>query len=221
MMAGLIAEFIGTFALILIGAGSICADVLSGGKVGITGIAFAHGLTIMVMIYAFGHISGAHFNPAVTIPMWLTKRIETQRALGYIAAQLLGAAFAGFLLSRFHPEFISAPPYLGSCDLTLTTPIGGIVMEAILTFFLVTVIWGMAVDPRSPKPPAGIAIGLTITMGILMGGFSTGAALNPARAFGPAVASCHFAHHYVYWIGPILGGSAAGLLYENFFLKKS
>jgi len=215
-----VAEFIGTFALILIGAGSVCADALSGGRLGITGIALAHGLTILAMVYAFGHISGGHFNPAVTIPMALTKRIDPGKALGYLGAQLGGAAFAGWLLSVFFPQLVQVPPYLGACDLTQMTVLSGVILEAILTFLLVSVIWGMAVDPRSPKPPAGIAIGFTVTLGILMGGYSTGAALNPARAFGPALASGHWAHHLVYWIGPLMGGSLAGVLYETLFLQK-
>lgn len=221
MMASFLAEGIGTFALILIGAGSVCAEVLSGGKLGITGIALAHGLTILAMVYAFGHVSGGHFNPAVTVPMWLTKRISTRQACGYIGAQLAGAALAGLLLARFFGALKDVPPYLGVCDLTNTTFLNGVLLEALLTFFLVTVVWGMAVDPRSPKPPVGIAIGLTVTLGILMGGYTTGAAMNPARAFGPAVASGHWANHVVYWLGPLLGGSAAGLLYDRAFLKRS
>ncbi len=219
-MANYLAEFIGTFALILVGAGSVCADVLSGGKLGITGIAFAHGLTIMVMIYAYGHISGAHFNPAVTVPMWLTRRIPLRQAVGYVVAQLAGASVAGLLLSRLVGSLVYVPPYLGTCALTNTTVLGGVVLEAILTFFLVSVIWGMAVDPRSPKPPVGLAIGFTVTLDILMGGYFTGAAMNPARAFGPALATGHWTHQAVYWIGPLLGGCAAGVLYDTVFLKK-
>jgi MIP family channel proteins len=220
MIAPAAAEFIGTFALILLGAGSACANAISGGALGVTGIALAHGLTIMVMAYSLGHVSGGHFNPAVTVPMLITKRIEPGKAVLYIAAQLAGAAAAGLLLGKLHPELVGEAPFLGACDLFNTSFAGGVAIEAVLTFFLVTVIWGLAVDPRSPKPAVGLAIGLTITACILMGGPSTGASLNPARAFGPALAANHWANHLVYWIGPILGGSAAGLLYENVFLKK-
>ena len=206
--------------MILVGAGSVCADVLSGGKLGITGIALAHGLTIMVMVYAYGHISGAHFNPAVTVPMWLTRRLALRKAVGYVVAQLAGASLAALCLRRLAGSLAQVPPYLGACDLTNTTVLAGIALEAILTFFLVSVIWGMAVDPRSPKPPAGLAIGFTITLDILMGGYFTGAAMNPARAFGPALATGHWTHHAVYWIGPLVGGCAAGFLYETVFLNK-
>ena len=220
-MARYLAEFIGTFALIFIGAGAVCADALTGGKLGITGVALAHGLTIMVMVYAFGHISGGHFNPAVTIPMWLTKRVTFLQAAGYLAAQLAGASMAGVLLANLFPQVIHVPPHLGACALSSMTVANGILIEAILTFFLVTVIWGAAVDPRSPKSAVGLAIGLTVTMDILMGGHATGAAMNPARAFGPALASGFWMGHSIYWIGPLLGGIVAGLLYENMFLSKT
>ncbi|MBI2884859.1 MAG: MIP family channel protein [Candidatus Omnitrophica bacterium] len=217
-MGRYLAEFIGTFALIFIGAGSICSDAVSGGQVGIVGIALAHGLTIMVMVYAFGHISGGHFNPAVTAAMALTKRIEPAPAAGYVAAQLGGAALAGWVLRGLFPDLVADLPFLGACALSQLSPGWGIVVEALLTFFLVTVVWGMAVDPRSPKPPAGIAIGLTITLGILMGGALTGAAINPARAFGPALAAGFWQDHAVYWVGPLLGAISAALLYEGLFL---
>src|SRR3989338_5104165 len=218
MIASYAAEFIGTFALVFVGGGAICANTLSHGRIGITGIALAYGCAVMVMVYAFGHVSGGHFNPAVTLPMMLTKRIQIAKGLKYIAAQLLGAAFAGTLLGEFHGEILGRPPFIGTCVLTQTSPLGGIVMEAILTFFLVTVIWGTMVDPRSPKPAAGLAIGLAVTMGTLMGAYSTGAALNPARAFGPALNADYWANHYVWWIGPLLGGTVGGLLYEKLFL---
>ena len=219
-MANELAEFLGTFALILIGAGSICADVLSGGKLGITGIALAHGLTIMVMVYALGHQSGGHFNPAVTAAMWLNRRIQPLRALRYVAAQLAGAAAAAFLLRWIHPDLTHMPPYLGACRLTEVTVAVGIVIEAVLTLFLALAIWGTAIDPRSPKAAAGLAIGLTITLDVLMGGYSTGAAMNPARAFGPALAIGQWQHHLVYWLGPLIGACAGGLLYERIFLVK-
>ena len=219
MMASLLAEFIGTFALILIGAGAICAEVLSGGKVGITGIALAHGLTIMAMAYSLGHISGGHFNPAVTIAMFVNKKIKLHQGVSYIVAQLVAAAVAGYLLRAVAPSLVNSAPFLGACDLNGVSVGLGVLIEAILTFFLVTVIWGVAVDGRGNKTVAGLAIGLTITLDILMGGYFTGAALNPARAFGPALATGHWANHLVYWVGPILGALGAGLLSEKVFLK--
>jgi len=219
VITGLIAEFIGTFALIFVGAGAICADALSGGKLGITGIALAHGLTIMAMAYALGHISGGHFNPAVTIAMLVNKRIKLQNALAYVVVQLAGASLAALLLKSVAPSLADAAPYLGACDLNGISAGVGVLVEAVLTFFLVMVIWGTAVDGRSPKAMAPLAIGFTITLDILMGGYFTGAALNPARAFGPALVTCHWANQCVYWIGPILGAIAAGLLGEKVFLK--
>ena len=221
-MRGVLAEFIGTFALIFIGAGSVCADTLSGGKLGITGIAFAHGLTIMAMVYAFGHISGGHFNPAVTLPMMLTKRLSLRTGISTIGAQLVGSTLAACCLGWLFARLVTSPPYLGACVLAQEVSVlGGTFIEAILTFFLVSVVWAMAVDPRSPKAPAGLAIGLTVTLDILMGGYATGAAMNPARALGPALASGQFANHLVYWIGPLIGGVLAGFLYEYVFLKKT
>ncbi len=219
-MKAYLAEFIGTFALIFIGAGAVCADAATGGKLGVTGVALAHGLTILAMVYAYGHISGGQFNPAVTAAMVATRRLAPVTAIGYWAAQLSGAAVAGWLLRGGVSQFVHSAPFLGACDVTNTTVAGGILIEAILTFLLVSVVWGAAVDPRSAKPSAGLAIGLTVTLDILMGGYSTGAAMNPARAFGPALATGHWSHHAVYWIGPLVGGVVAGLLYEHLLLEK-
>ena len=221
-MPALIAEFIGTFALIFIGAGAICADAMTGGGLGIVGIALAHGLTIMVMVYAFGHISGGHFNPAVTFAMAITKQIKPDKAGSYVIAQLAGGAAAAFLLAQMYGEYMTHVPYLGATmiNFSAVTIPGAIVVEAILTFFLVTVIYAMAVDGRSSKPAIGLAIGLTITLDILMGGPLTGASMNPARTFGPALATGNWADHWVYWVGPLAGGGLAGLLYENTLLKR-
>ena len=220
-MSKYVAEFIGTFALILIGAGAVCVNGLTGGSVGLVGIALAHGLTIMTMVYALGHVSGGHFNPAVTTAMAVTRRIETKDAVAYIVAQLAGASTAAFLLSYWFPRASGAPIALGACALMSgISPTAGILLEGVLTFFLVTVIWGVAVDARGAKPAVGLAIGLTITLDILMGGPVTGAAMNPARAFGPALISGSWVNHVVYWIGPILGGILAALLYDGMFLKE-
>ena len=218
MLAPFVAEFLGTFTLIFIGAGAICADALSGGKIGIIGIALAHGLAIMTGVYAYGHISGAHYNPAVTASMWVTGKMKSAKAIGYWISQLLGGSAAGFLLARLHGELIGVAPYLGTPDINpaVISVVGAVVVEAVLTFFLVSVIWGMGVDPRvNQRGAIGLAIGLTITLDILMGGWLTGAAMNPARAFGTAIASGHWANHLVYWVGPLLGGVVAGLVYNN------
>jgi MIP family channel proteins len=221
----LVAEFIGTFALIFFGAGSICTDqyLHGAGGLGLLGIALAHGLAIGIMVSALGHISGGHFNPAVTIGIWVTKRLNTIDALLYWAAQLAGAVAAAFLLKTVIPEDIWRAVALGTPELARDFPVwAGMSLEAVTTFFLVLVVFATAVDEKGAfRAISGFGIGLTITLGILVAGPFTGAALNPARAFGPALAANHWAHHGVYWIGPLAGGFLAGLLYDSLFLKKA
>jgi MIP family channel proteins len=221
----LVAEFVGTFALIFIGAGSICAEqFLHGtGGPGLLGIALAQGLVIGVMVTAMGHISGGHFNPAVSIGFWVTRRISTLDIILYWAAQLVGAIAAAYLLKVVVPEETWRAVALGTPDLARDfTRLNGMILEAVMTFFLVWVVFAMVVDEKGAfNKVAGFAIGLTITMDILMGGPLTGAAMNPARAFGPAVAANHWANHGVYWVGPLAGGFLAGLLYDSLYLKKA
>jgi MIP family channel proteins len=223
----LVAEFLGTFALIFFGVGSICADQFihasSNGQssLGLLGIALAHGLAIGIMVTSLGHISGGHFNPAVTIGFWVTRKLSTFDTLAYWVAQLAGGAAAAFLLKRL-PVDVWGPVQLGTPDLASgISPANGMIFEAVMTFFLVFVVFATAVDELGAfNKVAGFAIGLTITMGALFGGPFTGAALNPARAFGPALASNHWNHHGVYWIGPLAGGVVAGWLYDTLFLGK-
>ncbi|HXQ25427.1 MAG TPA: MIP/aquaporin family protein [Candidatus Acidoferrales bacterium] len=223
----LVTEFVGTFTLIFIGAGSICADqylVATGQSgVGLLGIAAAHGLAIGVMFAAMGHISGGHFNPAVTIGLWVTKRLSTLHGLSYWAAQLLGGTAAAYLITAILPDATWRSKALGSITPDLAgdfTRTHAMALEAVLTFFLVFVYFGTAVDAKSAfSKIAGLAIGLTITMDILFGGPFTGAAMNPARAFGPALATAHWSNHGVYWVGPLFGGVIAGFLYDRLFLR--
>jgi MIP family channel proteins len=221
----LVAEFIGTFALIFFGAGSICADqyLRSSGGSGLLAIALAHGLAIGIMVSALGHISGGHFNPAVTIGIWVTKRVNTVEAFLYWVAQLAGATVAAFVLRSVIPDDIWRTASLGTPELARDFPVwAGMSLEAVTTFFLVLVVFATAVDERGAfKAISGFGIGLTITLGILVAGPLTGAALNPARAFGPALAANHWAHHGIYWIGPLAGGFIAGLLYDSLYLKKA
>jgi len=223
----LVAEFIGTFTLIFIGAGSICADqfLRSGGQagVGLLGIAAAHGLAIGIMVSALGHISGGHFNPAITLGFWVTKKMGTMQSLAYWVAQLLGGIAGAYLLRAVFPAAIWGPVSLGTPDLASDfTRAHGMLLEGVMTFLLVFVVFATAVDPKGAfNKIAGFAIGLTITMDILMGGPFTGAAMNPARALGPALASHHWANHGVYWVGPLLGGVLAGWLYTAVFLRES
>ena len=221
----LIAEFIGTFALIFFGAGSICADqyLHGAGGLGLLGIALAHGLAIGLMVSALGHISGGHFNPAVTIGIWVTKRLSTIDAVLYWVAQLAGATAAAFLLKIVIPEDTWRAVALGTPMLAKDFPVwAGMTLEAVTTFFLVFVVFATAVDEKGAfKAISGFGIGLSITLGILVAGPLTGAALNPARAFGPALVVGQWAHHGVYWIGPLAGGFLAGLLYDTLYLKKT
>lgn len=211
----LVAEAVGTLALIFLGAGSILADQLSGGRVGIVGIALAHGLAIATMVAAAGHVSGGHFNPAVTLAFVVTGRLPAARSVWYVLAQLGGAVIAAWLLNLSFPAGARAATGLGTPALAdgirATT---GIIVEAVMTFFLVFVIFGVAVDARGQRATAGLAIGLVIAMDILAGGVLTGGAMNPARAFGPALVAGRWANHLVWWVGPALGGAAAAWTYQ-------
>src|ERR1700685_3896346 len=215
----LVAEFVGTFALVFFGVGAICADQFlrtsTTGQTGfgLLGIALAQGLTFGILVTALGHISGGHFNPAVTIGFWVTRKFSTFDTLAYWIVQVAGAAAAAYLLRRL-PFDAWGPVQVGAPDLANgITRLTAIIFDGVATFFLVFVFFATAVDTRGAfDKVAGFAIGLTITMGILLVGPFTGGALNPARAFGPALASNHWANHGVYWIGPLAGGVAAGWL---------
>jgi MIP family channel proteins len=224
----LIAEFIGTFTLIFIGAGSICADhfLHDGGQggIGLLGIALAYGLAMGIMVTALGHISGGHFNPAITIGFWVTKKMGTLESLAYWVAQLLGGIAGAYLLVAILPDSVWRAVQLGTPDLAadLVSRTQGMLLEGVMTFLLVFVVFATAADPKGAfNKIAGFAIGLTITMDILLGGPFTGAAMNPARALGPALAAHHWANHGVYWVGPLLGGVIAGFLYDWAFLREA
>jgi MIP family channel proteins len=223
----LVAEFVGTFALVFFGVGAISADQFlrstSNGQsgFGLLGVALAQGLAIAIMVTSLGHISGGHFNPAVTIGFWVTRKFSTFDTLAYWVAQVAGAVAAAYLLRRL-PFDAWSSVQLGTPDLANgVTRANGMVLEAVMTFFLVFVVFATAVDAQGAfNKIAGFAIGLTLTMGVLLGGPFTGAALNPARAFGPALAANHWNNHGVYWIGPLAGGVVAGWLYDTLFLGK-
>lgn len=205
----LLAEFIGTFALVFIGAG---AGALQVG--GLVGVALAHGLTLLVIAAAYGHISGAHINPAITIAVWLSKGIGTLTAILYIIVQLLGGITAGYALL-----YILGGPLHGLGATTIasgTSPVQGLVLEAILTFLLANTVLNTAISGKGGSL-APVAIGLTLTLSILMGGPLTGGSLNPARTLGPAVATANYANLSSYLIGQLAGGIAAAFLYLGFF----
>lgn len=207
-----IAEFIGTFALIFVGIGAIKTagqDTLA--------VAVAHGLTIAAFVSATMHISGGQLNPAVTFGLVCGGHMTVADAIRYWIAQLLGGVAAAVVLLGIYNRdvIVNGTPQLAA-DLT---PAQGILVEAILTFFLVFVVHGTAVDQRAQRV-AGLAIGSAITLDILFGGPLTGAAMNPARVFGPALAVGFWKAHYVYWIGPLLGGALAGFVYRIFIERK-
>ena len=212
----LIAEFIGTFALIFIGIGAIAGDFLNGGETGLTGIALAHGLAIAVMVSATAAISGGHLNPAVTIGLFFAKKIDAINTIGYVIAQCLGAVVAAFLIKLCVPAAALDEVGMGIPALAEGVTVGmGIITEIILTFFLVFVVYGTAVDKRAPQV-GGLFIGLTVALDILMGGPITGAAMNPARHLGPALVSGNFSNIWLYWLGPVIGGILAAVTYNKF-----
>ncbi|HEX4518884.1 MAG TPA: aquaporin [Gaiellaceae bacterium] len=217
-----VAEFIGTFALIFVGAGS----ALYGN---IVGSAFANGLVIAIMVSSFAGISGGHFNPAVTFGFFVTRRIAPAMAAFYWVVQLAGAALAGLALKWIFGTIagVSGQETVGGLHLGAPSLQGGIssgqgvMIEAILTFFLVLVVFATAVDVLGAFDKiAGLAIGLTITFGVLMGGGLTGAALNPARAFGPELAADYWTNAWVWYVGPLAGGALAAVLYEVLYLGR-
>ncbi|MFQ5713028.1 MAG: MIP/aquaporin family protein [Candidatus Scalinduaceae bacterium] len=219
-----IAEFLGTFTLVFVGAGCVCADsylVKAGLQgFGLLGIAIAFGFVVVAIVYSLGYISGAHINPAVTVSMIMTNRMSVDNGLKYIFSQLAGASFAGFLLRILFPEALYST-FLGTCVLgSGVTVIQAILMEAVITFLLVFVVYATVIDKRANPTNAGLAIGLVVLFGVMVGGPISGGSLNPARVFGPAIASGHFTNHYVWWIGPILGGVVAGFVYEYLFAEE-
>ncbi len=211
----LIAEFIGTFALIFIGVGAIAADAITGGKLGLTGIALAHGLTIAVFASATGAISGGHLNPAVTIGLCAAGKYDLKTTIGYVISQCLGAISAAALIKCAVPAVVLTTINMGTPGVGegITTGMA-LVTEIILTFFLVFVIYGTAVDSRGPKV-GGLFIGLTVALDVMMGGPISGAAMNPARHLGPALLGGGFMNTWIYWVGPIVGGVAAAMVYRT------
>ena len=213
-----VAEFIGTFTLIFIGVGAIYNNP------GLLGVALAHGLAIAVMVSATGGISGGQLNPAVTFGLFVGGQMSLQKTIAYWISQLAGGTAAALLCSAvigMKAVFDGTPDISAGLTGVPVVTIGqAITIEAVLTFFLVFVVYGSAVDSRAPKI-GGLAIGLTVGLDILFGGPLTGAAMNPARTFGPALASGHWHNHMVYWVGPMLGGALAGLIYGRFLIKES
>jgi MIP family channel proteins len=206
----LTAEALGTFLFFFVGIGAVIMN--SGGDpgAGLLGVALAHGLALAVLVSALGAVSGAHFNPAVTVAVLVSGRITVPLAAMYIVVQLVAGVAAALALRAVFPE--GAPLGTPSVHPAITIP-AAIAIEAILTVLLVLAVFGTAIDPRAPKL-GGLAIGLAVAADILMGGPLTGAAMNPARWFGPAVVSGSFDNWYVWWIGPLVGALIAAVIYR-------
>ncbi|MCL6645182.1 MAG: aquaporin [Dehalococcoidia bacterium] len=209
-LAPYLAEAVGTFALVFAGPGAIAVDAASGGAVSGVGIGLSFGLIVMAMIFALGHISGCHINPAITVAFAVRRRIAPAAALGYIAAQLAGAALAGFAIVAIvgdHADAGASLPRLGGTGAAL-------VSEGVLTFFLALVVFSVATDARAQGALAAVAIVGYVAMAATGWGPVANASMNPARSFGPAVASGAWDAHWVYWLGPIAGALVGALAFE-------
>jgi MIP family channel proteins len=215
----LLAEFIGTFAFVFIGAGAAAVVGDGAGIGGIGAIAIAHGLTIMVFAYAYGEVSGGHFNPAVTVGVLAAGAMRVGRAIGYVVSQILGGALGAMLLrvvlggvsTGLGRPALAHGLALGTTTLTML-PSDGFVIEAVLAFFLVTVVLSTAIAGRADNF-APLAIGMTVSLNIIMGGELTGGVFNPARALGPMIATGNFSDAWLYVAAPLVGGIIAALVH--------
>lgn len=217
-----LAEFLGTFYLCFAGIAAILSNTQAvGGMSGLLGIALAHGIALSVAVNVFGGESGAHFNPAVTAGFLVTGRIKPDLAVAYVIAQLAGATTAAGVCRVIFPAEAVAATTLG---LPLPAPWAstGVILlaEFVMTYLLMTSIYGTAVDDRGRAVKiGGFGIGLTVAFDILAGGAVTGASMNPARSFGPALEMMHWEWHWAYWVAPIAGACAAALVYDHVLLK--
>jgi aquaporin Z len=205
-----LAEFIGTFCLVFAGTGAIIVNQITGGQVTNLGVGLTFGLIVLAMIYAIGHISGAHLNPAVTLGFYSSGRMSLKEVPRYIISQCVGAILASALLRLL---FIGEETGMG-----VTSPSGSVtqsfILEFVLTFILMFVIMGVATGDREEGIMAGVAIGATIALEAIFGGPISGASMNPARSLAPALVSGNFSHQWIYWVGPILGSVLGGLTYR-------
>lgn len=199
--------------VVFIGPGAAAVEAWSHGTVTPVGIALAFGFAVLAGVYALGHISGAHFNPAVTAGFWLSGRFPQREVLPYIGAQLGGAALAAVLLRALVGETARASATVPHVGVT-----SALAIEGVLTFFLMLVIMAVATDARVAGAVAGAVVGLTVAFDALMGGPLTGASMNPARSFGPALANGIWTNHWVYWLGPFVGAALAVATYR--YLRK-
>jgi aquaporin TIP len=215
-----LAEGVGTFALVFIGVGSVASAYYPDAKYGVLGVAIAHAVVLSVMITATMAISGGHLNPAVSIGLFVARRTNASTTGSYIVAQLVGAVLAALAARSLYPISVMRATMNGTPTIANSLQLGqAVAIEAILTFFLVSAVFGTCVNTEAPKV-GGFGVGLVLLFDILVGGPLTGAAVNPARAFGPALVAGQWVAHAVYWVGPILGGVTAALLWEHVLLPK-
>ncbi|HZI23329.1 MAG TPA: aquaporin [Gemmatimonadales bacterium] len=220
----LTAEFVGTLLFVFLGAGSVVAVVAAGasaGNIGAVGIALAHGIGMAIIVSMTMHISGGHINPAVTFGAWIADRIDTRLAGQYVLAQVGGAVVGAALVKAVLPRAavglaLVGTPHLGN-DVTFMQAVW---IEAVLTFFLMSAVFGTAISTEAPKI-GGFGIGLAIFVDALVGGNLTGAVMNPARAIGPALVAWQWSAHAVYWIGPLIGAGVAAALWKVILLPRS
>lgn len=214
------AEFIGTFALVFFGSVSVTVfGVIMGGAPAssLVGIAFAHGIILMVMVYAIGYISGCHINPAITITALALRKMDLDDGIAYLVAQIVAATLAGWA----HKLILQGPGEpidFGAVGLSSAigqSPILGVVVELIITFFLMFAVYAVLYTGKVPAGASGVLIGMTLTADILIAGPLTGGAANPARALGPAIAAGAYQNLWVYFVGPIIGALLAGFVYEH------
>jgi MIP family channel proteins len=205
-----VAEGLAAFALVFAGCGAVVTNATHQGALGAVGVSLVFGLVIMVMIYATGHLSGAHINPAVTIAFTITRHFPGRDAIAYIGAQLLGATAGALLLLA---AWSSKPAHLGTTLPSVGTGTA-LVYEIVLTAFLMFVIIAVATDTRAVGAAAAIAIGGTVGLDALFGGPITGASMNPARSFGPALASGTWNHFWIYIVGPVIGAALGAFAYQ-------
>ena len=219
-----LAEFIATLLFVFLGAGSV---IVSGGlpngdldPARLVAIALAHGLAIAFLVYATANISGGHINPAVTFAAFLTKKISAARGLMFVAAQLGGAVIGALLLLATIPD--AADTNLGAHALGPDVSVSmGLLMEIVVTFALVFVIFATAVDPSGMGNLAPLAIGLAVLVDHILAVPITGASMNPARSFGPALVAGEWGDQWIYWVGPLIGGAVAGLVYQFAFMNRA
>lgn len=209
-----LAELVGTFALVFFGAGSVASKYFPEATYGVFGVAVTHGLVLAVMVTAFLGISGGHLNPAVTLGVLAARRIDLRSALAYIVVQLLGGVLAALLIKVVYPIGVVRPISLGTPTIANTIQFHqAMILEGVMGFFLVSAVFGTCLNPSAARV-GGFGVGLTLLFAILVGGPLTGASVNPARAFGPALVSGQWVGHLVYWVGPIVGGVLAALFWE-------